>query len=157
MGPGRASPFTPDWRAVAIANRYAIAPGVVQLASGAQVEVMPGALFSSSGAVFTAAGALFTTAMTLGSSGTAVANPNPVAQSVTVSGGTVSGISISGVSTGQTSGTFTVPVGGTIAVTYSVAPTFTVADIAPGSTQYPFVSGVLAGYLAAYPNGPQVS
>ena len=42
-------------------------------------------------------------------------------------------------------------------VTYSVAPTFAVADIAPAGGTYPGVNGVLAGYLAVYPNGPQVS
>lgn len=140
-----------------MANRYAIAPGVVQLAGGASVLVDAGSQWASGSAVVTAAPALFTTAMTLGGTGVAVANPNPVAQSVTISGGTVTGISISGVNTGQTSGTFTVPVGGTIAVTYSVPPTFTVADIAPAAGAYPFVNSVLAGYLAAYPNGPQVS
>ncbi len=116
-----------------MANKYAIAPAVVQLAS------------------------LFATAMTLGASGVASLNPNPVAQSVTITGGTVTVIAVSGVVTGQTSGTFTVPAGGSITVTYSVAPSFTVADIPPAGGTYPFVTGVLAGYLAAYPNGPQVS
>ena len=41
-----------------MANRYAIAPGVVQLASGACVYVVPGALFASGGAVVAAAPAL---------------------------------------------------------------------------------------------------
>jgi len=140
-----------------VANKYAMAPAVVQLASGASVFVDAGALWPSAGAVVTGAPALFAAAMTIGATGVAVANPNPVAQSVTISGGTVTGISISGVSTGQTTGTFTVPAGGTISVTYSVAPSFTVADIPPAGGTYPFVSGVLAGYLAAYPNGPQVS
>lgn len=140
-----------------MANKYALAPAVVQLGSGACVFVDAGSLWASGSAVVTANPQLFATAMTLGATGVAVANPNPVAQSVTISGGTVTGISLNGSSTGQTSGTFTVPPGGTIAVTYSVAPTFTVADIAPGPGTYPFVNSVLAGYLAAYPNGPQVS
>lgn len=140
-----------------MANRYALQPAVVQLASGTSVFVDAGSLWPSGGAVVSAAPALFATAMSLGTSGTAVLNPNPVAQSVTVSGGTVTGISINGGSSVGNSGTFTVPVGGSIAVTYSVAPTFTVADIAPGGTQYPFVNSTLAGYLAVYPNGPQVS
>jgi hypothetical protein len=59
--------------------------------------------------------------------------------------------------TGLTTGTFTIPPGGSITVTYSVAPTFAVADIAPAAGTYPFVNSVLAGYLASYPNGPQVS
>jgi len=139
-----------------VANRYAIAPGVVQLGSGASVLVEPGSLWASGSAVVTAAPALFTTAVTIGSTGVAVPNPNPVPVSVTISGGTVTGISVSGVSTGQTSGTFTIPPGGSISVTYSVAPSFTMADVPP-SAGFPFVNCTLAGYLAAYPNGPQVS
>jgi hypothetical protein len=140
-----------------MANKYAIAPATVQLASGASVFVDAGSLWPSGGAVVTAAPALFTTAMTLGATGVAAANPNPVAQSVTVSGGTVTQIAVNGANTGQTSGTFTVPAGGSITVTYSVAPTFTVADIPPSAGTYPFVNSVLAGYLAVYPNGPQVT
>jgi hypothetical protein len=141
-----------------VANKYAMSPAVVQLASGASVFVDAGSLWPSAGAVVTGAPALFAAAISLAASGVAALNPNPVAVSVTVSGGTVTGISISGVSTGQTSGTFTIPAGGSITVTYSVAPTtFTTADIAPAAGTYPFVNGVLAGYLAAYPNGPQVS
>ena len=140
-----------------MANKYAIAPAVVQLASGANVFVDAGSLWPSAGAVVTGAPALFAAAMTLGASGVASLNPNPVAQSVTITGGTVTVIAVSGVVTGQTTGTFTVPAGGSITVTYSVAPSFTVADIPPAGGTYPFVSGVLAGYLAAYPNGPQVS
>lgn len=140
-----------------MANKYALAPATVQLASGASVFVDAGSLWPSAGAVVAAAPALFTTAMTIGATGVAVANPNPVAQSVTISGGTVTDISVSGVSTGQISGTFTVPAGGTISVTYSVAPTFTAADIAPAAGTYPFVNSTLAGYLASYPDGPQIS
>ncbi|HEY5989174.1 MAG TPA: hypothetical protein VIV12_22755 [Streptosporangiaceae bacterium] len=115
-----------------------------------------GSLWDSAGAVVTGAPSLFIATFTIGATGVAVANPNPVPVSVTISGGTVTGISISGVSTGQTSGTFTVPVGGTISVTYSVAPTFTVADIAPAAGN-PFVNSVLAGYLAVHPNGPMIT
>jgi len=140
-----------------VANRYAIAPGVVQLASGASVFVDAGSLWPSAGAVAAAAPALFAAAMTLGATGVAVPNPNPVAVSATISGGTVTGISVSGVSTGQTSGTFTIPPGGSLTVTYSVAPTLTMADIPPGAGTYPLVNSTLAGYLAAYPSGPQVS
>lgn len=140
-----------------MANKYATAPGVVQV-SGTAIFVDAGSLWSSSSAVVTAAPGLFTTAMTLpGTSAVPVANPNPVAQSVTISGGTVSAISINGGSSVGTSGTFTVPVGGNIAVTWSVAPTFTVADIAPAGGTYPFVNGVHAGYLAAHSGGPQIS
>jgi hypothetical protein len=140
-----------------MANRYAIAPAVVQLASGASVDVVPGSLWPSAGAVVTAAPALFATAMTLAATGVASANPNPVARSITITGGTVTQIAVNGANTGQTSGTFTVPAGGSITVTYSVAPTFTDADPVPTAGAYPFVNSTLAGYLAVYPNGPQVS
>jgi hypothetical protein len=135
-----------------MANRYAIAPAVVQLASGASVDVVPGSLWPSAGAVVTGAPALFTTAMTLAATTVAAPNPNPVPVSVTV---TV--IAVNGVVTGLTTGTFTVPAGGSITVTYSAAPTFAMADIPPTAGTYPFVNSTLAGYLAAYPNGPQVS
>jgi hypothetical protein len=140
-----------------VANRYAITAANVQLASGASVFVDAGSLWPSANAVVTAAPALFATAMTIGLTTVAVPNPNPVAQSVTITGGTVTVITVSGVVTGLTTGTFTIPPGGTIAVTYSVAPTFAVADIAPAGGSYPLVNSVLAGYLASYPNGPQVS
>jgi hypothetical protein len=140
-----------------VANKYAISPGVVQLASGSSVFVDAGSLWPSAGPVVTGAPGLFTTAMTIGATTVASLNPNPVAVSVTISAGTVTVIAVNGVVTGSTSGTFTVPAGGSITVTYSVGPTFTMADIPPAGGTYPFVNGVLAGYLAAYPNGPQVS
>jgi hypothetical protein len=52
-------------------------------------------------------------------------NPNGFPVQVTVSGGTVTVIAVNGAATGQTSGTVTVPTGGTITLTYSVAPTWT--------------------------------
>jgi hypothetical protein len=140
-----------------VANKYAISPAVVQLASGSSVFVDAGSLWPSAGAVVTGAPALFAAAMTLGATTVASLNPGPAAQSVTITGGTVTVIAVSGVVTGLTTGTFTVPPGGSITVTYSVGPTFAVADIPPAGGTYPFVNGVLAGYLAAYPNGPQVS
>ena len=130
---------------------------VVQLASGSSVFVDAGSLWPSAGAVVTGAPALFATAMTLAATTVASLNPNPVAQSVTITGGTVTVIAVNGVVTGQTTGTFTVPAGGSITVTYSAAPAFAVADIPPAGGTYPLVNGVLAGYLAVYPNGPQVS
>lgn len=136
-----------------MANRYALQPFVIQLASGASHFVEAGAMRDSAGAVVTAAPAMFTTAMTLAATGVASANPNPVPVSVTVSGGTVTQIAINGANTGQTSGTFTIPVGGSITVTYSVSPAFTVADIPP-TAGYPGVNGTLASYLANNIAGP---
>ena len=138
-------------------TKYAIYPGVVVLSGGAQVDVLPGAAFSSSGAVVTGAPALFTTAMTLGSTTVASLNPNPVPQSITITGGTVTAISINGGSSVGTSGTYTIPVGGSLTVTYSVTPTFTCVDPAPTAGTWPGVTGVMAQYLADYSAGPQVS
>lgn len=69
-----------------MANKYALQPASVQLASGASVFVDAGSLWDSASAVVTGAPGLFTTAMTRGASGVAALNPNPVPVSVTVSG-----------------------------------------------------------------------
>ena len=63
-----------------------------------------------------------TTAFTVPATGVAQQNYAPNAL-VCVSGGTVSGISVNGNATGLTSGPFTVPSGGSITFTYTVAPT----------------------------------
>lgn len=128
----------------------------MQLASGASVFVDAGSLWDSASAVVTGAPALFTSALTLAASGTPRVNTNPVPVSVTVTGGTVTAISINGGSSVGTSGTFTLQPGDSIAVTYSVAPTLTMADIAP-TAGYPYVNSTLAQYLAVHPNGPQVT
>lgn len=139
-----------------MANKYALQPASVQLASGASVFVDAGSLWDSASAVVTGAPALFTTAMTIGTSGQAKVNTNPVPVSVTVTGGTVTAISINGGSSVGTSGTFTLQPGDSIAVTYSVSPTFTMADIAP-TAGYPYVNSILAQYLAVHPGGPSVT
>lgn len=131
-----------------MANRYALQPF---WAAGQFVDV--GALRDSASAVVAAAPGMFTTAMTLAASTVPSVNPNPVPVQVTISGGTVTVIAVNGVVTGATSGTFTIPAGGSVAVTYSVAPTtFTMADIAPAAGA--LVTGVLAQYLATTPAGP---
>jgi hypothetical protein len=135
-----------------MANRYALQPFCIQLASGASHFVDQGAMRDSASAVCVAAPLMFTTAMTIGATTVASLNPNPVPVSVTISGGTVTVIAINGVTTGSTSGTFTVPVGGSITVTYSVGPTFTMADLAPAAGTN--VNSTLASFLAANPAGP---
>lgn len=132
--------------------KYALQPFMIRLASGADHFVDVGALRDSASAVVVAAPNMFTTAMTLGASTVASTNPNPVPVNVTVTGGTVTVIAVGGVVTGLTTGTFLIPPGGTITITYSVAPTFTMSDVAPAGL--PTVTGVLAQYLAAYPAGP---
>ncbi len=135
-----------------MANKYALQPFTIRLASGADHFVDLGAMRDSASAVVTTAPSMFATAMTLAASTVASLNPNPVPVSVTITGGTVTVITVGGVVTGLTTGTFTIPPGGTIAVTYSVAPTFTMADIAPAAGG--LVNGVLAQYLGNVIAGP---
>lgn len=69
-------------------------------------------------------GAGFTTPA-VPASGTPVTNTSPLAATVVVTGGTVTGVSVGGVSVGAGDGTYTVPAGQAIALTYSAAPTWT--------------------------------
>jgi hypothetical protein len=56
---------------------------------------------------------------------TPVTNTSPLPASVVISAGTLTNVSVNGVTVGAGDGTYTVPAGATIAVTYSVAPTWT--------------------------------
>ena len=56
---------------------------------------------------------------------TPVTNTSPLPASVVISGGTLSNVSVNGVTVGSGDGTYTVPAGATIAITYTVAPTWT--------------------------------
>lgn len=58
-------------------------------------------------------------------SGNALANPYNVDCTVHITGGTVSAIAIGGSTTGLTAGSFRVPAGQSISLTYKVAPTWT--------------------------------
>lgn len=58
-------------------------------------------------------------------SGTPVTNTSPLPATVVVSGGTGTNVTINGVAQGTFDGTYTVPSGGTISLTYTVAPTWT--------------------------------
>lgn len=64
------------------------------------------------------------TSPTVPATATAVTNANAYAVQVSITGGTVSAIKVNGTSTGLTAGSFVVPPGGTISLTYSVAPTW---------------------------------
>lgn len=76
----------------------------------------------------------------------AAANTTGTVADVNVSGGTVTAITVNGASTGQTSGHVYVPVGGSISITYSVAPTWTwalpvtSAGVSAGGTALPFTA-----------------
>lgn len=54
-----------------------------------------------------------------------VTNTSPLPATVVVSGGTMTNVSVNGVTVGTGAGTYTVPSGGTIAMTFTVAPTWT--------------------------------
>lgn len=53
-----------------------------------------------------------------------VLNTNPNAVSVVISGGTLTAVKVNGVTVGTVAGTYIVPAGQTIAITYTVAPTW---------------------------------
>ena len=134
-----------------MANKYALAPFTVTV-GGVTQFVDVGAMRDSASAVVSAAPSMFTTLMTIGATTVASVNPNPVPVNVTVTGGTVTVIAVNGITTGLTTGTFLIPAAGSITITYSVAPSFTMTDVAPASL--PTVTGVLAQYLATYVAGP---
>jgi hypothetical protein len=78
---------------------------------------------ATNGASYDAAGGA--TAPAVPASGTPATNPARIPATVVISGGTVSNVAVNGTSVGTGDGTYTVPGGATIAVTYSVAPTWT--------------------------------
>jgi hypothetical protein len=82
-----------------------------------------------------------------------VINPNGSTCAVTITGGTVTVISVNGTATGLTSGTVVVPVAGTIAITYSVAPTWTWAPYG-ASISPPSEMGV--GYSVKFIKGTTI-
>lgn len=69
-------------------------------------------------------GAGFTTPAVPAST-TPVTNTSSVPATVVISGGTMTNVSVNGVTVGTGAGTYTVPAGGTITLTYTVAPTWT--------------------------------
>jgi hypothetical protein len=77
----------------------------------------------------------------------AAANNTGTVVSVVISGGTLTFVFVNGVQVGTTAGTYLVPVGGTISITYSVAPTWTWAlpltsgAISLGGLAIPLTSG----------------
>lgn len=73
---------------------------------------------------------------------TPVTNTSPLPATVVVTGGTVSNVSVNGVTAGTGDGTYVVPSGQTIAVTYSAAPTWTwTLGSASGAQAYLQVTG----------------
>lgn len=86
-------------------------------------------------------GAGFTTPA-VPASGTPAVNTSPIAATVVVTGGTVSNVVVNGVSVGTGDGTYTVPSGQSITLTYSAAPTWTwTLQTAYGAQAYLQVTG----------------
>lgn len=74
-------------------------------------------------------------------SGTPVTNTSPLPATVVVSGGTGTNVAVNGIAQGTFDGTYTVPAGGTISLTYTVAPTWAwVLQTAFGAQAYLHVS-----------------
>lgn len=77
---------------------------------------------ATNGTAVDAAGGLATPAVP--ASTVAASNPSGIAVTVVITGGTVTNVAVNGVTAGTGDGTYTLPAGGTIAVTYSAAPTW---------------------------------
>ena len=77
----------------------------------------------------------------------AAANGTGTVVAVTISGGTLTSVVVNGSQAGTTAGTYLVPVGGSISITYSAAPTWawalpaTSAAVSAGGTALPFTAG----------------
>ena len=82
-------------------------------------------VISTGGSPATAAPNGLQSGVSIPASTTALTNPFPFACMVRVSGGTVTAVSLDGNATGDTAGWFRVEFGGTITLTYSVAPSWT--------------------------------
>ena len=107
----------------------------VQLAAGVRTDVT-----ATNGASLDQ-GAGFTTPA-VPSSGTPATNTSPIPASVVISGGTLTNVVVNGVSVGTGDGTYTVPSGQAITLTYSAAPTWTwTLQSAFGAQCYLQVSG----------------
>jgi hypothetical protein len=75
-------------------------------------------------------------------SGTPVTNTSSLPATVVVTGGTVSNVSVNGVTVGSGDGTYTVPPGQAITLTYSAAPTWTwTLQTAAGAQAYLQLTG----------------
>lgn len=68
-------------------------------------------------------------------SGTPVTNTSPLPVQVVITGGTMSAVVINGVTVGSGAGTYTLPAGQSITLTYTVAPTWTWAAQTTGGAQ----------------------
>jgi hypothetical protein len=136
---------------------------------------------ATNGATYDAAIGLVTPAVP--ASTVAVVNPAPIPVSVVITGGTMTNVSINGVTAGTGAGTYTLPQGASITMTYTVAPTWawtatsafgaqaylqvmsftgtdatvTLQDSADGSTWANIASGSFAQITAGTPQGQRIA
>jgi hypothetical protein len=90
----------------------------VQLTNGARIDTA-----ATNGTGVDGGGGFTTPAVP--ASTTPVTNTAPFSALVVITGGTMTNVSINGVTVGTGAGTYTVPAGGTITMTYTAAPTWT--------------------------------
>jgi hypothetical protein len=95
--------------------------------------------------------------VTLAATTVASYNNNPAGVNVTVTGGTVTVIAVNGTVTGLTSGTVYVPAGGTLAITYTVAPTLTSAFPSLNGTLISSATAVLLDLYAGQSIDPNLA
>jgi hypothetical protein len=98
-------------------NGYATDWGV-QLTNGARTDTT-----ATNGAAWDFGGGFTTPAVP--ASGTPVTNTSAMPAQVVISGGTMTNVSVNGVTVGTGAGTYTVPAGQAITLTYTAAPTWT--------------------------------
>lgn len=149
-----ASPAGPDsgylWhlRRITVASGLANDPARYVLYGGSDSTATPGQLIDAGPQDQVVSQAAAVNNLVLNASPSTSFNNNSFGVNATVTGGTVSAISVNGVATGQTSGTFFVPAGGTIQITYTVAPGLTTAGV--NAFTQTIVSGLPVGQ-AYYP------
>jgi hypothetical protein len=101
------------------------------------------------------------------SSTTPVTNANNWPVFVTITGGTLSSVKINGLQVGTTAGTYVLPAGSNISITYTVAPTWAwagvlaehnaLSSLPKTDTQAMYFRGTAVGNASACVNGKQVN
>jgi hypothetical protein len=101
---------------------------------------------ATNGASFDQANGL--SAPSVPASGTPVTNPSSVPVTVVITGGTMTNVVINGVSVGTGAGTYTLPPGAAITLTYTVAPTWTWTAVTAFGAQAYLQATALTGTTA---------
>jgi hypothetical protein len=112
-----------------------------QLTSGLRTDTT-----ATNGASWDSAGAL--SAPSVPASGTPVKNPSSTLVTVVITGGTMTNVAINGVTVGTGAGTYTLPPGASITLTYTVAPTWTWTAVTAFGAQAYLQATALTGSTA---------